>query len=354
MTHANEQLREADIDAGCDAAQTFMNSREGRRDNWRNLPTDQIADLRGFVAAILSTLSPAPITEAVGAAVKAEREACALIAETPVAGEQDDITMEAKDRIAAAIRARNPKESPMVEEKVGHAIEILERQLPDLNAAAIPTKCETYVICGWNARALHDAIKTVVAAARATAPRPGGGGEDAVERLQHVIDQDRYVAAACLDKIEAVLRSRAWLREAGRGSYDYADERYQQEFGLALDEIQEALTPLRRLSSDKSNCTTDEAEVIAAREAGGVKFAALARLRSTQPDAGERWMRFEDHPIGQAICDLRMRTVASNFAPEYSGQRGEDFDRGLLAAADAVRAVVLPTPPATSEGNNRG
>ena len=36
----------------------------------------------------------------------AEREACAKVAETPVAGEQDDITMEAKDRIATAIRAR--------------------------------------------------------------------------------------------------------------------------------------------------------------------------------------------------------------------------------------------------------
>jgi glutamate-1-semialdehyde aminotransferase len=35
-----------------------------------------------------------------------EREACAMIAETPVSGEQDDITMEAKDRVAKAIRAR--------------------------------------------------------------------------------------------------------------------------------------------------------------------------------------------------------------------------------------------------------
>jgi hypothetical protein len=38
---------------------------------------------------------------------KHEREACAVIAETPISGEQDDITMQAKDRVAAAIRARN-------------------------------------------------------------------------------------------------------------------------------------------------------------------------------------------------------------------------------------------------------
>ena len=35
-----------------------------------------------------------------------EREACAVIAETPISGEQDDYTMEAKDRVAKAIRAR--------------------------------------------------------------------------------------------------------------------------------------------------------------------------------------------------------------------------------------------------------
>jgi hypothetical protein len=35
-----------------------------------------------------------------------EREACAVIAETAISGEQDDITMEAKDRVAKAIRAR--------------------------------------------------------------------------------------------------------------------------------------------------------------------------------------------------------------------------------------------------------
>ena len=38
-----------------------------------------------------------------------EREACAVIAETPISGEQDDITMEAKDRVAKAIRARGQK-----------------------------------------------------------------------------------------------------------------------------------------------------------------------------------------------------------------------------------------------------
>ena len=44
------------------------------------------------------------------AAVRAQAlEDAAKIAEAPVSGEQDDITMEAKDRVAAAIRALKDK-----------------------------------------------------------------------------------------------------------------------------------------------------------------------------------------------------------------------------------------------------
>lgn len=47
----------------------------------------------------------AAIDAAVAKAAADERERCAQIAETPFTGEQDDITMNAKDRIARAIRA---------------------------------------------------------------------------------------------------------------------------------------------------------------------------------------------------------------------------------------------------------
>jgi hypothetical protein len=48
--------------------------------------------------------------------------------------------------------------------EVVEAMDVLRRQLPDLDAAAIPTKSETYVVCGRYAREVHDAIKTVLAA----------------------------------------------------------------------------------------------------------------------------------------------------------------------------------------------
>jgi hypothetical protein len=48
-------------------------------------------------------------------AVAQERERCARLAETPVAGEQDDITMEAKDRVAKTIRANSPSPQPAIQ-----------------------------------------------------------------------------------------------------------------------------------------------------------------------------------------------------------------------------------------------
>ena len=59
---------------------------------------------RGFVNMITNPL------ERFAALVAAhEREECAKVAETPIYGEQDDMTMAAKDRVAAAIRARREK-----------------------------------------------------------------------------------------------------------------------------------------------------------------------------------------------------------------------------------------------------
>jgi hypothetical protein len=59
----------------------------GAHTEWSGAPLDRLEQLVALVRAD-------------------EREACAVIAETPIICEQDDITMHAKDRVAAAIRAR--------------------------------------------------------------------------------------------------------------------------------------------------------------------------------------------------------------------------------------------------------
>ena len=60
--------------------------------------------LESFVALVRADERDRAMRE--NAYVQAEREACAVIAETPISGEQDDVTMQAKDRVAEAIRAR--------------------------------------------------------------------------------------------------------------------------------------------------------------------------------------------------------------------------------------------------------
>lgn len=54
----------------------------------------------------LAELTPETIERFAALVAAHEREACAQIAQTPVYGEQDDLTMASKDRIAAAIRSR--------------------------------------------------------------------------------------------------------------------------------------------------------------------------------------------------------------------------------------------------------
>ena len=47
----------------------------------------------------------------------------------------------------------------------------------------------------------------------------------------------------------------------------------------------------------------------------------------------------ERHPLLAPIIEKRAQ-AAGNFAPEFSGQRGQDFDRGLMCAFEAVNATL--------------
>lgn len=62
---------------------------------------------KGDLDSWLECNNEAECRAAIFGAIDAEREACARIAETPISGEQDDITMAAKDRVAKAIRMRS-------------------------------------------------------------------------------------------------------------------------------------------------------------------------------------------------------------------------------------------------------
>jgi hypothetical protein len=93
---------------------------------------------------------------------------------------------------------------------------------------------------------------------------PAEAGKGEVQRLRHVLERDRTAVADGLSAIKSAIGGRAWLRES-RGSYRYDDERWKSEFGAALDEIEAALEPLRKVAGDWSDCPTAPVEIAHAR-----------------------------------------------------------------------------------------
>ncbi len=99
------------------------------------------------------------------------------------------------------------------------------------------------------------------------------------ERLQGVNERDRSQVADVFNAIMEAIRRREWLR-LGRGSYEYNDDRWHDEFSKAIDEMIAAAEPLRKIAADWSDCPTDPKEIAAARHAIIDWDRLLDRLRS--------------------------------------------------------------------------
>lgn len=93
----------------------------------------------------------------------------------------------------------------------------------------------------------------------------GLSNPDELKRLQATIERERSQVAESLEILDKAISRREWLREPYRGSFPWDDEGYQAEFGAALDELKQALTPLRKIASDWSDCPTDPDEIKEAR-----------------------------------------------------------------------------------------
>ena len=92
---------------------------------------------------------------------------------------------------------------------------------------------------------------------------------DEIERLKAVNERDRSQVATVFNAIMEAIRRREWLR-LGRGSYEYDDDRWRDEFSQATDEVIEAAKLLQRIAADWSDCPTDPKEIAAARAVGSV------------------------------------------------------------------------------------
>lgn len=91
------------------------------------------------------------------------------------------------------------------------------------------------------------------------------GAEPArVQELEAVIERDRTAIAEHITNLRKELESREWLTE-GRGSYEWDDDRYRQEFLWAGQALRKAMEPLVKIAADLSNSPKTQEEVVRAR-----------------------------------------------------------------------------------------
>jgi len=108
------------------------------------------------------------------------------------------------------------------------------------------------------------------------------------------IEYDRTKVSEAVTAMKDALHQREWLKE-GRGSYEWDDDRWHDEFAAAYDEIFEAMKPLEKIAADWTLCSRDSETIVKQRmdlqaraDAAEAKVAELEReLRdvSKQRDA---------------------------------------------------------------------
>ncbi len=103
-------------------------------------------------------------------------------------------------------------------------------------------------------------------------------------RLQAIIERDRTAVAMCMQGLRHEIASRDWLAE-GCGSYEWDDEKYQEEFGRALDALRSRIDTLSHLTTDWSDCPAKPDDRTEAQEESVGLVARAHRLRA---DAAEK------------------------------------------------------------------
>ena len=89
----------------------------------------------------------------------------------------------------------------------------------------------------------------------ATAPHPA----------QMALERDRTRVAECVTRLRHTLENYQWLMD-GRGSYEWDDDRWHQEFRTACELLQKDLKPMADIAADWSNCPKKWEDVLEARK----------------------------------------------------------------------------------------
>ncbi len=122
-----------------------------------------------------------------------------------------------------------------------------------------------------------------------------------LEALGDQLESDRTKVAECTTRAKKEIDSRHWLTE-GRGSYEWDDGRYREEFYAAAVAIRAALQPLERVSADWDGCPKTAEGVAKARID---LMAEVARLRTALESIAQSNKTNEMVRVGEDAGDIR-------------------------------------------------
>jgi hypothetical protein len=138
-----------------------------------------------------------------------------------------------------------------------------------------------------------------------------------IAMLKDAIDRDRTGLAAALSRIIKEIRSRSWILE-GRGAYEWDDDRYKEEAGLAMREA-------KNIADDALNAS-----------------GKLAQQAYTATDAEvSAWLAEHDARVRKEALEEAAQLL--DRGPGF-GLRVANHDRLLAEMAAAVRALTKEQP----------
>lgn len=131
-------------------------------------------------------------------------------------------------------------------------------------------------------------------------------------RLKGVIEHDRSKVADILAEANAVLKGYWWLAE-GRGSYEFDDDRWKDEFAACMSKLVAVFDPMRVIAGDLSDSPVKWADIVAARastvERNEVVEAVKSLIRSLEAEMMADGYIAQSSPEFKSLCALTISTV---------------------------------------------
>lgn len=101
------------------------------------------------------------------------------------------------------------------------------------------------------------------------------------DAARQALEHDRSKVIEAVNQFSDAFARRSWLLDS-RGSYEWDDERYRDEFRGAYDELAAPIQQLKAIGKDWSNCPTNHDEIMRARNDW------LARAETAERQLAER------------------------------------------------------------------